>query len=127
MKASVVSVKTATANPVTAGETVTYTLAVTNNGPSVARQTVTVTDVIPAGLSWSGRRSATGTDWTCTYTNPDRTVYSIKRFMGNTYEEDAKEIARVPYEVVRDGNMPKVKIGDRFYTPQEISARVPIG
>ncbi|MFZ1689044.1 MAG: molecular chaperone DnaK, partial [Flavobacteriales bacterium] len=57
-------------------------------------------------------------------TNPRNTIYSIKRFMGNTYEEDAKEIARVPYEVVRDGNMPKVKIGDRFYTPQEISAMV---
>ena len=57
-------------------------------------------------------------------TNPRNTIYSIKRFMGNTYEEDAKEIARVPYEVVRDGNMPKVKIGDRQYTPQEISAMV---
>ena len=57
-------------------------------------------------------------------TNPRNTIYSIKRFMGNTYEEDAKEIARVPYEVVRDGNMPKVKIGDRHYTPQEISAMV---
>ncbi|MBK9194441.1 MAG: molecular chaperone DnaK [Flavobacteriales bacterium] len=58
-------------------------------------------------------------------TNPRNTIYSIKRFMGNTYEEDAKEIARVPYEVVRgDGNMPRVKIGDRLYTPQEISAMV---
>lgn len=58
-------------------------------------------------------------------TNPRNTVYSIKRFMGNTYEEDAKEIARVPYEVVRgDGGMPQVKIGDRKYTPQEISAMI---
>ena len=58
-------------------------------------------------------------------TNPRNTIYSIKRFMGNTYEEDAKEIARVPYEVVRgDGNMPRVKIGDRQYTPQEISAMI---
>ena len=67
-------VKTVAADPVTAGKTVTYTLAVTNNGPSVARQKITVTDVIPAGLSWSGRSSATGTDWTCAYTDPDRTV-----------------------------------------------------
>ncbi|MBX2984026.1 MAG: molecular chaperone DnaK [Flavobacteriales bacterium] len=58
-------------------------------------------------------------------TNPHNTVYSIKRFMGNTYEEDAKEIERVPYEVVRgDGGMPQVKIGDRKYTPQEISAMI---
>ncbi len=58
-------------------------------------------------------------------TNPRNTVYSIKRFMGNTYEEDAKEISRVPYEVVRgDGGMPRVKIGDRQYTPQEISAMI---
>ncbi|MBS1581299.1 MAG: molecular chaperone DnaK [Bacteroidetes bacterium] len=58
-------------------------------------------------------------------TNPKNTIYSIKRFMGNTYEEDAKEIARVPYEVVRDNNgMPRVKVGDRQYTPQEISAMI---
>jgi len=58
-------------------------------------------------------------------TNPRNTIYSIKRFMGNTYEEDAKEIARVPYEVVRgEGGMPQVKVGDRTYTPQEISAMI---
>ncbi len=58
-------------------------------------------------------------------TNPRNTVYSIKRFMGNTYEEDAKEIARVPYSVVRsDNGMPRVKVGDRQYTPQEISAMI---
>ncbi|HEY0977058.1 MAG TPA: molecular chaperone DnaK [Flavobacteriales bacterium] len=58
-------------------------------------------------------------------TNPKNTIYSIKRFMGNTYEEDAKEIARVPYNVVRSSNgMPRVKINDREYTPQEISAMI---
>jgi molecular chaperone DnaK len=58
-------------------------------------------------------------------TNPTNTVFSIKRFMGNTYEEDAKEIARVPYKVVRSSNgMPRVKIGDREFTPQEISAMI---
>ena len=58
-------------------------------------------------------------------TNPTNTIYSIKRFMGNTYEEDAKEIARVPYKVVRgSGGMPRVAIGDREYSPQEISAMI---
>ena len=58
-------------------------------------------------------------------TNPTNTIFSIKRFMGNTYEEDAKEIARVPYKVVRSGNgMPKVAIADREYSPQEISAMI---
>jgi molecular chaperone DnaK len=58
-------------------------------------------------------------------TNPKNTIYSIKRFMGNTYEEDAKEIARVPYQVVRaDGGMARIKVGDREYTPQEISAMI---
>ncbi len=58
-------------------------------------------------------------------TNPTNTIYSIKRFMGNTYEEDAKEIARVPYKVVRSGGgLPRVAIGDREYSPQEISAMI---
>lgn len=58
-------------------------------------------------------------------TNPTKTIYSIKRFMGNSYDESQKEAARVPYTVVRgDGNTPRVKIDDRLYTPQEISAMV---
>jgi molecular chaperone DnaK len=56
-------------------------------------------------------------------TNSQKTIYSIKRFMGNRFDEVSKEIARVPYEVVRgDNNTPQIKIGDRNYTPQEISA-----
>ena len=56
-------------------------------------------------------------------TNPKNTVYSIKRFMGNNFAEVSKEIARVPYEVAKgDNNTPRVKIADRLYTPQEISA-----
>jgi molecular chaperone DnaK len=56
-------------------------------------------------------------------TNPAKTVYSIKRFMGHTYDEVTKEIARVPYKVVKgDNNTPRVQIDDRKYTPQEISA-----
>ncbi len=56
-------------------------------------------------------------------TNPTKTIFSIKRFMGNSFNEVKKEISRVPYEVVKgDNNTPRVKIDDRFYTPQEISA-----
>ena len=58
-------------------------------------------------------------------TNPRNTIFSIKRFMGNSYDECSKEIERVPYEVVKgDNNTPRVKIGDRQYTPQEISAMI---
>ena len=58
-------------------------------------------------------------------TNPKRTVYSIKRFMGETYDQVQKEIARVPYSVVRgDNNTPRVDIDGRLYTPQEISAMI---
>ena len=56
-------------------------------------------------------------------TNPKNTVFSIKRFMGETYDQVQKEIARVPYSVVRgDNNTPRVEIEGRKYTPQEISA-----
>ena len=58
-------------------------------------------------------------------TNPTKTIYSIKRFMGSSYDECAKEATRVPYSVVKgDNNTPRVKIDDRVYTPQEISAMV---
>ena len=58
-------------------------------------------------------------------TNPTRTVFSIKRFMGETYDRVSKEISRVPYKVVRgDNNTPRVDIDGREYTPQEISAMV---
>ena len=58
-------------------------------------------------------------------TNPKRTVFSIKRFMGETYDNVTKEISRVPYKVVRgDNNTPRVDIDGREYTPQEISAMI---
>ena len=58
-------------------------------------------------------------------TNPTRTVSSIKRFMGETYDQVDKEINRVAYKVVRgENNTPRVEIGDRKYSPQEISAMI---
>jgi molecular chaperone DnaK len=56
-------------------------------------------------------------------TNPNKTIYSIKRFMGHTFDEVTTETSRVPYKVVKgDNNTPRVQIDDRKYTPQEISA-----
>jgi molecular chaperone DnaK len=58
-------------------------------------------------------------------TNPTRTIYSIKRFMGETYNQVEKEIERVPYNVVRgDNNTPRIDIDGRQYTPQEVSAMI---
>jgi len=58
-------------------------------------------------------------------TNPKKTIYSIKRFMGNSFNEVTTETGRVPYTVVKgDNNTPRVEIGDRKYTPQEISAMI---
>ncbi len=58
-------------------------------------------------------------------TNPKRTIFSIKRFMGNSYDDDLAEIKRIPYDVVKgENNTPRVKIDDRMYTPQEISAMI---
>ncbi len=57
-------------------------------------------------------------------TNPTRTVYSIKRFMGCDMAQSATEITRVPYKVVGNNNQPRVEIDGRQYTPQEISAMI---
>ena len=57
-------------------------------------------------------------------TNPTNTVFSIKRFMGETFEQSAKEATRVPYNVVNENGYPRVDIDGRKYTPQEISAMV---
>ena len=57
-------------------------------------------------------------------TNPKKTIYSIKRFMGENWQQTEKEISRVPYTVVNEGGYPRVDIDGRKYTPQEISAMV---
>lgn len=58
-------------------------------------------------------------------TNPTKTIYSIKRFMGETFEQAQKEVDRVPFKVVKgDNNTPRVDIDGRLYTPQEISAMI---
>ncbi len=58
-------------------------------------------------------------------TNPTKTIYSIKRFMGNKFSECKTEVERVPYKVVKgDNDTPRVDIDGRLYTPQEISAMV---
>jgi molecular chaperone DnaK len=55
-------------------------------------------------------------------TNPTKTISSIKRFMGSTYDESKTEIGKVPYSVVKEGSQPRVQIDDRKYSPQELSA-----
>jgi len=57
--------------------------------------------------------------------NPTKTIYSVKRFMGNKFDEVSKEVKRVPYKVVKgDNNTPRILIDDRKYSPQEISAMI---
>jgi molecular chaperone DnaK len=57
-------------------------------------------------------------------TNPDKTIYSIKRFMGSSFDDIKNEIRKVPYKLVKENNSPKVQINDRTYSPQEISAAI---
>jgi len=58
-------------------------------------------------------------------TNPTKTIYSIKRFMGSSFDDSSSEVGRVPYKVVKgDNNTPRVEIDDRKYTAQEISAMI---
>jgi molecular chaperone DnaK len=58
-------------------------------------------------------------------TNPEKTIYSIKRFMGTSFSDAQKELGRVPYKIVKgENNTPRVSIDDRLYTPQEISAMI---
>jgi molecular chaperone DnaK len=57
-------------------------------------------------------------------TNPENTVYSIKRFMGRRYEEVAEEISMVPYQIIESNGLARVRVGDKVYSPPEISAAI---
>jgi molecular chaperone DnaK len=57
-------------------------------------------------------------------TNPEKTIYSIKRFMGSKFEETKSEISKVPYKIVNEKNSPRVEIDNKTYSPQEISAAI---
>ena len=57
-------------------------------------------------------------------TNPEKTIYSIKRFMGTSYDESKNEVGKVPYKIVNEKNSPRVEINNKKYSPQEISAAV---
>ena len=77
------------------------------------------------GFVDGGERKVGGPAKRQAITNPKRTVFSIKRFMGETYDQVQQEIARVPYSVKKgDNNTPRVDIDGRLYTPQEISAMI---
>jgi molecular chaperone DnaK len=57
-------------------------------------------------------------------TNPEKTIYSIKRFMGSSFDEVKNESTKVPYKIIKENSSPKVQINDRTYSPQEISAAI---
>ena len=77
------------------------------------------------GFTESGERKVGDPAKRQAITNPKKTISSIKRLMGESFDRVAKETARVPYTIVKgDNNTPRVKIDDRLYTPQEISAMI---
>ncbi len=76
------------------------------------------------GFSKDGERKIGDTAKRQAVVNPEQTIYSIKRFIGRSFESIKSETKRVPYKVEKTGSVPSVKIGDRNYTPQEISAMI---
>ena len=91
------------------------TVIINNEGERTTPSVVAFTDGGERKVGNPAKRQA--------ITNPGNTIYSIKRFMGETYDQVTKEIERVPYKVVKgDNNTPRVDINGRLYTPQEISA-----
>ncbi len=91
------------------------TVIINNEGHRTTPSIVAFTD--------SGERKVGDTAKRQAVTNPKNTIFSIKRFMGETYDRVGKEIERVPYEVVRgENNTPRVQINGKQYSPQEISA-----
>ena len=93
------------------------TVIINNEGERTTPSVVAFTDGGERKIGNPAKRQA--------ITNPQNTVFSIKRFMGETYEQVQKEIARVPYKVVRgENNTPRVEINGKLYSPQEISAMI---
>ena len=93
------------------------TVIINNEGQRTTPSVVAFTDGGERKIGSPAKRQA--------ITNPHKTVFSIKRFMGETYDQVTKEIERVPYKVVKgDNNTPRVDIDGRLYSPQEISAMI---
>lgn len=93
------------------------TVIINNEGERTTPSVVAFTDGGERKIGNPAKRQA--------ITNPQHTVFSIKRFMGETFDQVSKEVARVPYKVERgENNTPRVRIGDRLYSPQEISAMI---
>ncbi|MGM9786843.1 MAG: molecular chaperone DnaK [Candidatus Cryptobacteroides sp.] len=93
------------------------TVIINNEGQRTTPSVVAFTDGGERKIGNPAKRQA--------ITNPHKTVFSIKRFMGETYDQVQKEISRMPYNVVKgDNNTPRVDIDGRLYTPQEISAMI---
>ena len=93
------------------------TVIINNEGERTTPSVVAFTDGGERKIGNPAKRQA--------ITNPQNTVFSIKRFMGETYDQVTKEVARVPYKVVRgENNTPRVDINGKLYSPQEISAMI---
>ncbi len=93
------------------------TVIINNEGERTTPSVVAFTDGGERKIGNPAKRQA--------ITNPQNTVFSIKRFMGETYDQVGKEVARVPYKVTRgDNNTPRVDINGKLYSPQEISAMI---
>ena len=93
------------------------TVIINNEGQRTTPSVVAFTDGGERKIGNPAKRQA--------ITNPKNTVFSIKRFMGETYDQTQKEISRVPYSVVRgENNTPRVDINGKLYSPQEISAMI---
>jgi len=93
------------------------TVIINNEGQRTTPSVVAFTDGGERKIGSPAKRQA--------ITNPNNTVFSIKRFMGETYDQVNTEVNRVPYKVVRgENNTPRVDINGKFYTPQEISAMI---
>ena len=93
------------------------TVIINNEGERTTPSVVAFTDGGERKIGNPAKRQA--------ITNPQNTVFSIKRFMGETFDQVQKEVARMPYKVIRgENNTPRVEINGKLYSPQEISAMI---